>query len=99
MAQVYSTVLEGKPLGQGVRLRSEEWKETGGTPAESYTIFTDGNFGIFLLVRTMTTPIGIILLIPGLVSRQRAYTWFKNRESKSTTRLCMGQSQRDRLSS
>jgi hypothetical protein len=31
MALVYSTVLEGKPLGPRVRMKSEEWQETGGT--------------------------------------------------------------------
>ena len=35
IVQVYTTVLDGKPLGPSVMLRSEEWQETGGTSAES----------------------------------------------------------------
>jgi len=76
MAQVYSTVLEGEPLGPRVKLRSEEWLETGGKKTGNATS-TWGERAILGIDRVIlgllvlaAGPVFITHIVPGMVSRQ-----------------------------
>jgi len=80
MAQVLSTVLDGKTLGAFV--------EGGSDWLECCKLLTRPAMWKLLmgaLVYILITPIFITHSLPGLVSRQRAHVWFRNRESKSAT--------------
>ena len=85
MARVYSTVLDGKPLGPHVKLQgSDEWLETGGKPlpifAGSSMVQVLMSALVNVLLGLLISPVIITHMLPGLVSRQRAHTWFGSRE-------------------
>jgi len=87
VAQVYSMVLDGKPLGYRVKLEgSEEWQETGAKPLERQLMLKSKMEG---LPGSLISPIVVTHIVPGMVSRQRAYTWFRNIESQNRLRDCV----------
>ena len=83
MAQVYSTVLDGKTLGQHVKggRGRPGWCKILARPAMWKML-------VGVLVVMLISPIFITHILPGLVSRQRAYSWFRNREGQRRLRDC-----------
>lgn len=68
MAQVYSTVLDGKPLGPRVDLEGNvEWLE-GGKPLPRSSVLKER---IGILLGLLISPIIITHALPGVVSRPR----------------------------
>ena len=69
MAQVYSTVLAGEPLGPRVKLRSEGWQETGGKSPDMFSTGKPINFAVTSLFFFVSLPIVLTHILPGMVRR------------------------------